>query len=146
MTKEELEEFLSSTPDQSVTVDWRGMKMAIVRQGFDTPGVKEKFKLYDAYLSKMEDALRDQDWLVANRFTIADIALTPYINRLVMMSLNGMWENGRLPNVEKWFGRITDRPTFDSSLLKWVPEELTNQMRVNGAKSWPDVAKILDIN
>jgi glutathione S-transferase len=146
MTKDELAEFLSSTLDQSVTVDWRGMKMAIVRQGFDAPGVKEKIKLYDTFLHKMEDALRDQDWLVANRFTIADIALTPYVNRLAMMSLNGMWENGRLPNVERWFARITDRPTFDSCLIKWVPEALTNQLAENGAKSWPDVAQILEIN
>ena len=119
--------------------------MAIVRQGFDAPGVKEKVKLYDTYLHKMEDALQDQDWLVANRFTIADIALTPYVNRLAMMSLHGMWENGRLPNVEKWFGRITDRAAFHACLLKWVPEELTNQLRENGAKSWPEVAQILDI-
>jgi glutathione S-transferase len=57
-----------------------------------------------------------------------------------------MWENGRLPNVERWFARITDRPTFDSCLIKWVPEALTNQLAENGAKSWPDVAQILEIN
>ena len=145
MTREELEEFLSATPDQSVTVDWRGMKTAIVRQGFDAPGVAEKVRLYDTYLHKMEEALRGRDWLVADRFTIADIALTPYVNRLAMMSLNGMWENGRLPNVERWFGRIADRPAFESSLLKWVPEELTNQLRENGARTWPEVAQILEI-
>ncbi|NKB19302.1 MAG: glutathione S-transferase family protein [Alphaproteobacteria bacterium] len=145
MSKEELEEFLSSTPDQSVTVDWRAMKMMIVRQGFDAPGVKDKIKLNDTYLHKMEAALQDSDWLVGNRFTIADIALTPYVKRLAMMSLNGMWENGRLPNVDQWFGRIMGRPTFESALLKWVPEELTNQLRDNGAKSWPEVAEILEI-
>lgn len=146
MTKAELEEFLSATPDQSVTVDWRGMKMAIVRQGFEAAGVTEKVNLYDTFLHKMEDALQDQDWLVANRFTIADIALTPYVNRLAMMSLTGMWDGGRLPNVERWFARIMDRPAFEPNLLAWVPEELTNQLRENGARSWPEVAKILDIH
>lgn len=146
MSKDELEEFLSSTPDQSVTVDWRSMKMAIVRQGFDAVGVKEKVKLNDTFLHKMEDALQDQDWLVANRFSIADIALTPYVNRLAMMSLTGMWANGRLPKVEQWFDRIKARPAFTSSMLEWVPEALTNQLRTNGAKSWPDVAQILEID
>jgi glutathione S-transferase len=146
MSKDELEDFLSSTPDQSVTVDWRSMKMAIVRQGFEAPGVKEKIKLNDIFLHKMENALQDQDWLVGNHFTIADIALTPYVNRLAMMSLKGMWENGRLPYVERWFARIKDRPTFEASFMKWMPEELTNQLKENGAKSWPEVAQILDIN
>jgi len=132
--------------DQSVTVDWRGMKMAIVRQGFEAVGVKEKVKLNDTFLHKMEDALRGQDWLVANRFSIADIALTPYVNRLAMMSLTGMWENGRLPNVEQWFNRIQARPAFTASMLERVPEELTNQLKTNGAKSWPYVAQILEID
>ncbi len=145
MDKEELEAFFSATPDQSVTVDWRDMKMMVVRQGFDAPGVKDKVKLYDTYLHKMEDALNGQDWLVANRFTIADIALTPYVNRLAMMSLQGMWKNGRLPNVEAWFDRIIACPAFKPNLLDWVPEELTNQLRQNGAKSWPEVAEILEI-
>ncbi len=47
----------------------------------------------------MEDALKHGDWLVANTFSIADVALTPYVNRLAMMNMGGMWENGRLPRV-----------------------------------------------
>ena len=76
---------------------------------------------------------------------IADIALTPYVNRLAMMSMRGMWEGGRLPNVEKWFSRIEAMPNFKGVFLDWVPEELTNDLRENGAKSWPEVAKILCI-
>ena len=43
----------------------------------------------------MEDALAGgDDWLVGNKFSIADIAMTPYVNRLAMMSMQGMWERG----------------------------------------------------
>jgi len=140
-----LKKFLASTPEFSVTSDWKSQKDAFTRYGFEAPGASEKVKLYDSYLFKMEKALENSDWLVANRFTIADVAMTPYVNRLAMMGMEGMWENGRLPKVTAWFERIKQRPAFQKNLIEWVPEDLTNDLRTNGQKSWPEVAKILDI-
>jgi len=138
--------FLASTPEFSVTSDWKTQKDGFIRYGFEAPLAEEKVKLYDSYLFKMEAALQDgNDWLVANKFTIADVALTPYVNRLAMMSLRGMWANGRLPSVEKWFKQIEAMPNFKTCFIDWVPEDLRNDLRDNGAKSWPDVAKILAI-
>ena len=116
-----------------------------MRHGFDAPGALEKVKLYDHYLFKMEKALEGQDWLVGNTFSIADVALTPYVNRLAMMSMRGMWEGGRLPNVESWFNRVEALPNFKKCFIDWVPDHLTNDLRENGIKSWPEVAKILEI-
>lgn len=144
---EGVKEFLASTPSISVTSNWKSQKDSIVRYGFESPGVAEKIHLYDKYLHKMEEALGNgDDWLVGNKFSIADIALTPYVNRLAMMSMRELWEKGRLPNVEQWFARIEERPNFKRCLIDWVPEDLTNDLRENGAMSWPEVAKILDIN
>ena len=137
--------FLASTPEFSVTSDWKSFKDAIVRQGFDAPGALEKVKLYDSYLHKMDKQLEGQDWLVGNQFSIADVALTPYINRLAMMSMRGMWENGRLRNLEAWFDRIEAMHHFKACFIDWVPEHLTCDLRENGLKSWPEVAKILEI-
>ncbi|MEM5583700.1 glutathione S-transferase family protein [Roseibium sp. AS2] len=143
---EGVRKFLASTPSMSVTSDWKSRKDSFTRHGFDAPGATEMVKLYDTYLHKMEVALSgDDDWLVGNRFSIADIAMTPYVNRLAMMSMRGMWENGRLPHVDNWFARIEARPNFRKCLIDWVPEDLTNDLRDNGAKSWPEVARILQI-
>jgi len=143
--EEGLKNFLASTPEFSVTADWKSQKDLFTRYGFDAPGASEKVKLYDSYLAKMEDALKESDWLVANRFTIADIALTPYVNRLAMMNMSGMWENGRRPRVTAWFEQIKQRPAFKKCLLDWVPDHLTKDLYNNGSKSWSEVAKILDI-
>ena len=143
---EGVRKFLASTPSFSVTSDWKSQKDAFTRHGFAAPGAAEKVKLYDRYLHKMEDALQgENDWLVGNKFSIADIAMTPYVNRLAMMSMRGMWENGRLPNVEQWFARIEARSNFRRCLIDWIPEDLNNDLRENGAKSWPEVANILEI-
>ena len=139
------ETFMASTPKISVTSNWKEQKESFIRYGFGAPGATEKVKLYDTYLHKMEDALEGHDWLVGDRFSIADISLTPYVNRLAMMSMRGMWEGGRLPNVERWFTAIEANPNFKTCFIDWVPEDLTNDLRENGAQSWPEVAKILDI-
>ena len=93
----------------------------------------------------MEEALAGSDWLVGDQFTIADVAMTPYVNRLAMMNMAGMWENDRLPRVTAWFDRIKARPAFAKNLIEWVPEGLTSDLYQNGSKSWVEVAKILEI-
>jgi len=56
-------------------------------QGLDAPGLGATFRLYDGYLSKMESALVDRPWLAGETFSLADIAVTPYVNRLDMLKL-----------------------------------------------------------
>ncbi|MEM1174555.1 MAG: glutathione S-transferase family protein [Pseudomonadota bacterium] len=144
--EEKLREFLSSTPDQSVTSTWRARKQEIVRLGFDAPGIDNTILLYDGYLTKMEDALQHYEWLAGNTFSLADIALAPYVNRLDMLSMSGMWEGGRLPTVEAWFNRIKALESFKPVFLDWCPEALTNDLRTFGAQSWPDVKKIIGLD
>lgn len=143
--EEKLREFLSSTPDQSVTSTWRARKQEIVRRGFEAPGIDATIRLYDGYLKKMEEALGEHQWLAGASFSLADIALAPYVNRLDMLSMSGMWSNGRLPRVEAWFDRIKARESFRPTFLEWCPAELTNDLKTFGAQSWPDVKNIIEI-
>ena len=143
--EEKLREFLDSTPGHSVTTNWHERKKVLVREGFQAPGGADKIKLYDSYLHKMEGVLKEREWLAGNSFTHADVGLTPYVNRLDMMSMSGMWENGRLPRVAEWWERIKSRPKFKVSLLDWCPQDLALDLKENGAKSWPEVARILEI-
>ncbi len=143
--KDGLEKFLGATPDQSVTSDWKAQKRRLVEQGFNAPGAAETVKRYDAYLAKMESALDGKAWLLGDDFSIADVSMTPYVNRLAAMSMSGMWENGRMPNVERWFEAVQQRPAFKPSFVDWVPDSLRNDLKENGAKSWPEVTALLDI-
>ena len=142
---EGVEAFLNATPPFSVSAHWHEQKKTYVREGFAAPGAAEKVLLYDRYLKKMEDALRDAQWLAGEAFTFADIAMTPYVVRLDMLSMQGMWENRRLPRVAAWLAAIKSRPAYGPALLDWMPEHLTRDLRDNGARSWPEVARILDV-
>jgi glutathione S-transferase len=139
---EKLTEFLESTPRISVTADWHARKKVIVRQGMAAPGVDRTFRLYDGYLQKMEDSLRDRSWLAGNTFSLADIAVAPYVNRLDMLGMTELWVKSR-PRLTDWFERIKSRPSFKPSLLDMCPPELTNDLKTFGTQSWPDVKRLL---
>jgi glutathione S-transferase len=116
-----------------------------IQQGLEAPGAADKIRLYDAYLRKMETALAESEWLAGARFSMADIAMTPYLYRLASLAMERMWRNGRLPRVERWFERVRARPTFHPAFVEWLPPELADEMRANGERSWPAVAAIIGI-
>jgi ganglioside-induced differentiation-associated protein 1 len=142
---DELEAYFQKTPERSVKGNWRDRKRALVMEGFDAPGVDSFFRLYDSYLAKMETALEHGPWLAGAEFTLADIALAPYLLRLDMLNMRGFWEGGRLPRVAEWYGRFRQRPTFGPALVEWCPEALANDLGRYGAESWPDVRRIVGI-
>jgi ganglioside-induced differentiation-associated protein 1 len=123
----------------------RTLKWQWIQHGLAAPGAADKIRLYDAYLHKMETVLAEADWLVGGAFSIADIALAPYLNRLHVLAMDGLWANGRLPRVERWFARLRERPSFTPAFVEWMPADLAAEMRANGARSWPEVAALLGV-
>lgn len=121
----------------------RLLKWQWIQEGIEAPGAKEKIQLYLDYLDKMEASLADSEWLVGNSFSMADVAMTPYVNRLAALAMEQLWENGRLPNVERWFESIRQRPTFESAFLSWLPDALRDEMYGNGQRSWSDIEALL---
>jgi ganglioside-induced differentiation-associated protein 1 len=122
----------------------RRLKWDWIQLGIRAPGAGEKIRLYDTYLHKMNVALATSQWLVGEQFSMADIALAPYVNRIAALAMEGMWSGGRLPHVERWFREVQARPSFEPAFLKWMPEGLVREMRENGARSWDDVRAVLD--
>ena len=138
---QKFEEFLKAPSSESLEA--RKLKFQWIEHGLAAPGAADKIRLYDRYLHKMEEALAGGDWLVGPRFSIADVALAPYVNRLAMLEMRGMWEGGRLPRLEAWFARVAARPAFKAALIEWLPADLAADFRSNGARSWPEIARII---
>jgi glutathione S-transferase len=139
---EGLAQFLASTPPFSVTGAWHERKKEIVRDGLKARGITNSIRLYDSYLVKMEEALADHAWVAGDTFSLADIGLVPYVNRLAMMGMSAMWTRSR-PRVADWFERVKARPTFKPQLIDWVSAGLTNDLATFGSESWPEVNRIL---
>lgn len=122
----------------------RARKWAWIQEGLDAPGVSDMVKLYDAYLAKMNEALQGKQWLVGDKISMADLALAPYLFRLSALSMEIMWKEGKYPNVEDWYDRISKRETFVKAVVNWVPKELGEEVRKNGIKSLPKIIEILE--
>ena len=103
-----------------MTADWHARKKEIVRQGMAAPRVDRTFHLYDSYLQKMEDTLAKQPWLAGDTYSLADIAMAPYVNRLAMLGMSEMWV-GRRPLLTAWFERNKSRAEFPAGTARRLP-------------------------
>lgn len=108
----------------------------------DAPGPSGSLLVYDRFLGDMEAALEGRDWLAGAEFSLADIGVIPYVNRLDMLQLSGMWTQAR-PRLTDWFERVKARDSFLPAMFGFVPEPLAALMREKGAEAWPRVQAIL---
>lgn len=138
MSPEEVESFLNSAPDP----EWRRRKREWVELGFDGPDAVKSVKTHDTLLGDMEKALAEGPWLAGETYSLADVGVTPYVNRLDMLGMSGIWKDTR-PHVTDWFDRIRERASFQPGIYDYIPEDLIHDLNENGSKSWPTVREIL---
>ncbi|MFP6735492.1 MAG: glutathione S-transferase family protein [Rhodospirillales bacterium] len=137
-SSEEVEEHIANDPDPV----WRERKRGWIYKGFEAPDVQIAIRFFDKLLGDMETALGESEWLTGKEYTLADTALTPYLNRLEMLSLTTMWN--RRPNVARWFDQVKSRLSFEPAIFYYLPDDLRVSMIENGRKAWPEYQKILE--
>ncbi|HEX4194637.1 MAG TPA: glutathione binding-like protein, partial [Stellaceae bacterium] len=81
-------------------------------------------------------------WLAGARFSLAEVGVIPYINRLDMLALSELWTEHR-PHLAAWWERVKARPTFELALFKYVPPGLGEMMGQYGREAWPKVKSIV---
>lgn len=120
----------------------RARKREWIELGMDAPTAMQAVAEFKRTMTDMDNVLAEQPWLAGDTYSLADAALSPYLNRLSMLSMDPFWQ--RYANVADWFGRVRSRASFEPALFAWVPDGLRNSLATNGAKSWPKVAKMLE--
>ena len=109
-----------------------------IYKGFDAPGVKEAVDVYAKALREMNEALANQEWLAGDTFSLADIGVIPYVNRLHMLNMSEMW-NDRLPHVADWFERVRARASFYPGIEEHLPAESREGLLRNGKTGGPEL-------
>lgn len=138
MSGPEIDEYLARTPNP----DLRKRKREWIELGFEGPEVVKAVMTFDKMLADIDAALTGQNWLVAGTFTLADISVLPYVNRLEGLNMLEYWQPER-PRAAAWFERMKARPSFAPAIDDYLPEELKDDLRSNGTKSWPEVEAVL---
>ena len=91
-----------------------------------------------SWLDRVELALTQQNYLVGNRFSQADISLFP---RIEMYSYLGIELDGiRFKNVLDWMKRLSERPSFEASMT----DEAKKLRKMATSPLLPKIRKILN--
>ena len=130
--EENTRRFIEDAPD-AVS---RERRHGWIYRGVDSPDVREAMKIYVRALTAMNETLAASRWLAGDSFSLADVGLIPYINRLYMLNMADMWK-GKLPRVEDWFDRARGRASFQPGIEQHLPAAARDDLLRNGDKGGP---------
>ncbi|MEZ4613538.1 MAG: hypothetical protein R2838_25415 [Caldilineaceae bacterium] len=110
-----------------IILSWR---RSVYRDGLASPHALEAMRLITASLAQLDAALREEEWLVDGRFTLAELrccrpssgfSAWPWIfcGRRAIPRLPAGW-------------RADWRPAFQQAVLDYVPQNVLDQQRAAG--------------
>ena len=128
---------LAQTPDSGR----RERKRMGIECGMDWPPAADAVRFYDAVLGRMEAALADGGpWLAEAAYSLADVALTPYVVRLDHLNLSWMWD--RRPALAAWYDAVRMRPNY-AGLADYIEPSYLEIMDTHAAELRPKVQAAL---
>src|SRR5262249_59626091 len=125
------EERLMKMPDPAR----RERQRALIENGIETPFFRDHIKVFDKTFGEMEAQLGRTKWLASDMFTLADIEITPYVERIDRLGLAGMWEDR--PRLDKLIHRGKARPRFKA--ISDYPPSAYDHTRHHGLKTLPQI-------
>lgn len=109
--------------------------------GVDSPLLPDAIATFKNLFREINETVANQDWLVGNMFSLADISMVVYVNRLASFQMAPLWEN--FAALKDWNGRIMARPSYMTAVTEWG--DTTSQKRVElGQQAFPKVKALWD--
>src|SRR6478735_3496027 len=116
---EELAEHLKKVPSKERQEAW----MRAARKPYtEEERATARGKLV-AMLDKMEDTMRQTKWLAGDAYSIADIAVVPFIKRIDEEIAPDEMKPARHPRVADWWAKIQARPAFATARIEGFQDE-----------------------
>jgi glutathione S-transferase len=100
-------------------------KRDVVNRGLDSEFVGDALAHHKKLLAGIDEAMKRGAYLAGDSYSNADIAVIPYILRLELLRLSGLWIE--LPGVAAWWQRMRERPSTRATILErmtdadWAP-------------------------
>lgn len=95
----------------------RNAQLESLDRGFESAQFKDSMGFFYTVIQGLNEALDGRDWLVENRFSLADVAYLPYLVRLEDLGLASLWDQH--PHVAAFIERLKARPAFDTGFVAW---------------------------
>jgi glutathione S-transferase len=116
-------------------------KRSVIEHGLDSEFVIEALAHHRKLLSWMADSLKGGPYLAGEAFSNADCAAIPYILRLELLKLSGLWD--RYPAVAEWWERMRPRPSVKAAIFDRMTEADAAPFKHLAPDPWPKVQGLL---
>ena len=134
LTGEQIDERLAKSPSKKRTE----YKRDVALNGLDSKFAREALEHHEKLLKLIDDA--GGGWLAGGEFSLADIAVIPYVLRLELLRMSRLWD--RRPGVASWYKRALARPSVKKEILdRMTPDDHAPFRELEDP--WPKVATIL---
>ncbi len=120
MPPDVLEKFVATHQNEELT---NFMKVWSSDASFPKSEIDDELKLQHDCFVELDQALEGSDWLVEDKFSLADIAWIPNVHRLGLM----MYPLDRHPNLKAWYERFQTRPSYADGITSFeIPDALAH--------------------
>jgi glutathione S-transferase len=134
-TPSELDTWLASTPNPFL----RARRRELIDRGPNSIHVDGALFTLSGVFRDMQAALTKSPWLGGDRYGLADIALTAYVDRLERLAMAGLWQV-RSPAVTGWLKAVRERPSYRQAIDAYVAADFAAASRRAGEAAWPQIA------
>jgi glutathione S-transferase len=119
----------------------RERRRDILRHGLASVHVAIALQRMRQFFADLDEALSVGPWILGAHYSLADIALVPYVTR--MSDLNILRMATGFDNALGWFDRCRARPSYAEAVMRWDDAAQLALMRRGGEEYWPKVRDIL---
>jgi glutathione S-transferase len=116
-------------------------KRSVIEHGLESEFVTDALAQHQKLLSWMDESLRAGPYLAGAAFSNAECAVIPYLLRLELLKLHGLWD--RYPAIKDWWARMRQRPSVQAGILDRMSDADWAPFKNLAPDPWPAVAAML---
>jgi glutathione S-transferase len=110
---------------------------SLIANGLDSPELPPALVIWAQILDAMGARLADHEWLCGEAFSLADIAMLPYIARLSNLRQSWLWsEDPNRSGISDWFTRCQARAGF-RGISDYLDDTYLATMQTHGMEAEP---------
>lgn len=116
-------------------------KRSVIEQGLESEFVVDAVRQHQKLLSWMADDLSRGTFLAGDAFSNADVAVIPYILRLELLKLSGLWAHHSA--IAEWWTQMRNRPSVKAAIFDCMTESDWAPFKNLLPDPWPKVRALL---
>ena len=116
-------------------------KRDVINHGLDSVYVREALAHHQKLFKMMDEELTRGPYLAGNIYSLAECAVIPYIVRLELLRLSGLWDKHR--SIADWWQRMRARPSTQAEIFLRMSDADWAPFKNLEADPWPKVQQLL---